>query len=111
MLGTLYAMLSVMDTVGSLLAGPIMANGLKLSLRLRDIWRGMPYIFSFLFCGVTAVILLRLRVSDVLLAAQDEGRQNGEQQHERFVDEQDEPTELYGENEGQEVISENDIMR
>lgn len=62
MVGTLYSTLSTMDTFGSLLAGPVMAQGLKMSVRLGGIWRGMPYIFSFVLCGLTAVVLMRLRI-------------------------------------------------
>lgn len=57
MIGTLFTTLSMMDTLGSLLAGPIVAKTFSWSMRLDGIWKGLPYIMSFLIC-VGAVLAL-----------------------------------------------------
>lgn len=57
MIGTLYTTLSMMDTMGSLLAGPIVAKTFSWSMRLDGIWKGMPYVMSFILCGVAALAL------------------------------------------------------
>ncbi|KAK1570186.1 major facilitator superfamily domain-containing protein [Colletotrichum navitas] len=59
MVGTLFTTLSMMDTLGSLLAGPIVAKTFSWSLRLDGIWKGMPYVMSFIICGLASIALSR----------------------------------------------------
>lgn len=59
MIGTLFTTLSIMDTLGSLLAGPIVAKTFSWSLRLDGIWKGMPYVMSFIICGLASLALAR----------------------------------------------------
>lgn len=56
-LGSLYSTLSIMDTAGSLLAGPLLAQALKWSISLGNGWSGLPYILSSLLCGAAAIVL------------------------------------------------------
>ncbi|KAK2026626.1 putative MFS transporter [Colletotrichum zoysiae] len=59
MVGTLFTTLSMMDTLGSLLAGPIVAKTFSWSMRLDGIWKGMPYVMSFIICGLASLALSR----------------------------------------------------
>ncbi|KAK1990799.1 putative MFS transporter [Colletotrichum falcatum] len=59
MVGTLFTTLSMMDTLGSLLAGPIVAKTFSWSMRLDGIWKGMPYVMSFVICGLASLALSR----------------------------------------------------
>ncbi|POR33116.1 MFS general substrate transporter [Tolypocladium paradoxum] len=63
MIGTLFTTLAMMDTTGSLLAGPMVAGSFSWSMRLSGIWRGMPYIFSFILCALATLALARVRLS------------------------------------------------
>ncbi|KAJ5971438.1 MFS general substrate transporter [Penicillium vulpinum] len=59
MMGTLYSTLALMDTLGSLLAGPMMSWAFRWGMNLGGVWLGMPYIISAALCGaMTAVIFL-----------------------------------------------------
>ncbi|KAK2037263.1 MFS general substrate transporter [Colletotrichum somersetense] len=59
MVGTLFTTLSMMDTLGSLLAGPIVAKTFGWSMRLDGIWKGLPYVMSFIICGLASLALSR----------------------------------------------------
>ncbi|KAK1969086.1 putative MFS transporter [Colletotrichum sublineola] len=59
MVGTLFTTLSMMDTLGSLLAGPIIAKTFSWSMRLDGIWKGMPYVMSLIICGLASLALSR----------------------------------------------------
>ncbi|KAF4869877.1 MFS efflux pump atnC [Colletotrichum siamense] len=65
MVGTLFTTLSMMDTLGSLLAGPIVARTFSWSMRLDGIWKGMPYIMSFAMCGLASLALYRAGHADL----------------------------------------------
>ncbi|CEJ94628.1 hypothetical protein VHEMI10146 [[Torrubiella] hemipterigena] len=65
-LGSIYSTLSLMDTVGSLVAGPVLAQALKWGIRWGGIWRGLPYIFSSALCGAAAVALLASRAHKII---------------------------------------------
>ncbi|EHA52745.1 hypothetical protein MGG_15121 [Pyricularia oryzae 70-15] len=66
MVGTLYTTLSIMDTLGSLLAGPVVAGIFGWSMRLDGVWKGMPYLVSFVLCGLASVALSCLGFLDSL---------------------------------------------
>ncbi|KAF4828414.1 MFS efflux pump atnC [Colletotrichum tropicale] len=65
MVGTLFTTLSMMDTLGSLLAGPIVARTFSWSMRLDGIWKGMPYVMSFATCGLASLALSRAGHADL----------------------------------------------
>lgn len=56
-LGSIYSTLSIMDTAGALVAGPILAQALKWSINLGHGWSGLPYLFASVLCGAGAVVL------------------------------------------------------
>lgn len=56
-LGSIYSTLSIMDTAGSLVAGPILALALKWSISLGHGWSGLPYMFASILCGAGAAVL------------------------------------------------------
>lgn len=64
MVGTLFTTLSMMDTAGSLLAGPIVAQAFSWSMRIEGMGKGIPYIMSFIGCALASLALHRVR-SDV----------------------------------------------
>ncbi|KAH8847937.1 hypothetical protein MCOR31_005551 [Pyricularia oryzae] len=55
-----------MDTLGSLLAGPVVAGIFGWSMRLDGVWKGMPYLVSFVLCGLASVALSCLGFLDSL---------------------------------------------
>ncbi|KAF3811975.1 Efflux pump ustT [Colletotrichum gloeosporioides] len=65
MVGTLFTTLSMMDTLGSLLAGPIVARTFSWSMRLDGIWKGLPYVMSFAMCGLASLALSRAGHADL----------------------------------------------
>ncbi|KAF0325165.1 MFS multidrug transporter [Colletotrichum asianum] len=65
MVGTLFTTLSMMDTLGSLLAGPIVARTFSWSMRLDGIWKGLPYIMSFAMCDLASLALYRAGHADL----------------------------------------------
>ncbi|KAJ6442834.1 MFS transporter [Purpureocillium lavendulum] len=62
MIGTLFTTLAIMDTIGSLLAGPTVAATFSWSLRLGGVLRGMPYLFAFILCGLATLALMQVRL-------------------------------------------------
>ncbi|KAI7553027.1 hypothetical protein KC331_g1507 [Hortaea werneckii] len=62
MIGTLYTMISVMDTLGSLSAGPFVAEAFKWGIHWGGVWQGLPYMLSFAFCGLGAILMHRIHV-------------------------------------------------
>ncbi|RMZ03678.1 hypothetical protein D0864_02902 [Hortaea werneckii] len=64
MIGTLYTMISVMDTLGSLSAGPLVAEAFKWGMHLDGVWHGLPYMLSFAFCGLGALLMHRIHLKE-----------------------------------------------
>lgn len=72
MIGTLYTMISVMDTLGSLSAGPLVAEAFKWGMHLGGVWHGLPYMLSFTFCGLGAFLMHRIHLGeDVKVTSRD----------------------------------------
>ncbi|KAM3470136.1 hypothetical protein MY8738_009862 [Beauveria namnaoensis] len=64
MIGTLLTSVAIMDTTGALLAGPIVAKTFSWSLTLHGVGRGLPYLCSFLLCGLATIMLFQIRSVD-----------------------------------------------
>lgn len=64
MVGTLLTSVAMMDTTGSLLAGPVVAQTFSLSLNLDGVGRGLPYLCSFILCGLATAALFNVRSVD-----------------------------------------------
>jgi hypothetical protein len=62
MLGTLYSTVSVMDTIGSLLAGPAMSLAFKWGMRLGGFWVGLPYLVSTCLGAFVTYLTLFVRL-------------------------------------------------
>lgn len=71
MIGTLFTTLSMMDTLDSLLAGPLVAKTFGWSMRLDGIWKGLPYIMSFLICIGAVLALFGADAAGLLVGADD----------------------------------------
>lgn len=59
--GSVYTALAIMNTIGVLIAGPLMAESLKWSVGLHGVLKGLPYFFSSIICGLAAAVVLALR--------------------------------------------------
>ncbi|PWY81907.1 MFS general substrate transporter [Aspergillus heteromorphus CBS 117.55] len=62
MMGALYSTLALMDTLGSLLAGPMMAWAFRWGMQLGGVWLGMPYLVSAVLCGGMAGLVFWIRL-------------------------------------------------
>lgn len=71
MIGTLFTTLCMMNTIGSLIAGPIVAGTFSWSLRLGGILRGMPFIFPFVLCGLATLALMQVKLPSRLAIADE----------------------------------------
>lgn len=60
MIGTLFTTLAMMDTTGSLLAGPMVAGTFSWSLKFTGMARGLPYMFSLVICSLAMLALARV---------------------------------------------------
>ena len=58
MIGILFTTLAMMDTAGSLMAGPVVAWSFGWSLGLEGVWRGLPYMVSCALCVVATGLLV-----------------------------------------------------
>ncbi|KAI1846331.1 hypothetical protein JX266_007536 [Neoarthrinium moseri] len=61
-IGRLYALISVMEGVGTLLAGPGMAWAFRWGMSLGPAWLGIPFGFSSILFALIAVIVFRVKV-------------------------------------------------
>lgn len=73
MIGTPFTTLSMVDTLGSLLAEPIVAKTFSWSMRLDGIWKGLPYIMSFLICVEAVLALFGADSAGLPVGADDNG--------------------------------------
>ncbi|CAG8898198.1 unnamed protein product [Penicillium egyptiacum] len=62
MIGTLYSALALMNTLGSLLAGPMMSLAFRWGVNLGGAWLGMPYLISAALCGAMTMIMFLIRL-------------------------------------------------
>ncbi|KAL5041272.1 hypothetical protein BDW71DRAFT_201512 [Aspergillus fruticulosus] len=62
MMGALYSTLAIMDTVGSLLAGPLMSSAFRWGMDLGGAWLGMPYLISAGLCLLMTVVIFMIHV-------------------------------------------------
>jgi hypothetical protein len=61
MVGTLMTSMAMMDTMGALLAGPVVAQTFSWSLPLDGVGRGLPFLCSFLLCGLATIAVFQVR--------------------------------------------------
>ncbi|KAL3428495.1 MFS multidrug transporter [Phlyctema vagabunda] len=62
----LYTAVTVFDTLGSLISGPILAVLYQWGMRLGGGWIGMPFFVAGILTGLTAVLLWLVNISNVL---------------------------------------------
>ncbi|PWY76005.1 MFS general substrate transporter [Aspergillus sclerotioniger CBS 115572] len=62
MMGVLYSTLAIMETIGSLLAGPSMAWAFRLGMNLGGVWLGMPYLISAALCASMTAVIFMIRL-------------------------------------------------
>lgn len=77
-LGTVFTLLSLMDTVGALFAGPIDALIMKRALRMEGLWKGLPFMFALACCTMSTFALAYVKPKShvVLEQAEDEERRS-----------------------------------
>ena len=92
-IGALYTAMSVMDTIGSLLAGPSLALAFKWGMHLGGFWLGMPFLWSTALCGMVACMIDAVRLPREQSAAEEESEH-------LFVVSVEDPDEAAGEEDG-----------
>lgn len=60
-LSTIYTLLSVMSSIGSLVAGPLLAGVYHLGMVLGDAWLGLPFLFAAALYGLALVAISSVR--------------------------------------------------
>lgn len=67
MVGTLYTAISVADSLGMMIAGPLVAGaygkGLQLGEQWGPQWRGLPWLTSFAFCAVATIAMAKIQIA------------------------------------------------
>lgn len=61
-IGRLYAIISVMEGLGSLVAGPGMAWAFRLGMSLGEWWLGLPFGFAALLFFMVSIVLFSIRI-------------------------------------------------
>ncbi|CAI7635910.1 unnamed protein product [Penicillium palitans] len=62
-LSTTYTLLSVMSSIGSLVAGPLLAGVYHLGMVLGDTWLGLPFLFAAALYGLALVAISAVKVT------------------------------------------------
>ncbi|RAL03342.1 putative MFS transporter [Aspergillus ibericus CBS 121593] len=65
MMGALYSTLAIMETTGSLLAGPSMSWAFRWGMDLGGVWLGMPYLISAGLCALMTAVIFMIRLEPV----------------------------------------------
>ncbi|PYI01625.1 MFS general substrate transporter [Aspergillus sclerotiicarbonarius CBS 121057] len=65
MIGALYSTLAMMQTTGSLLAGPSMSWAFRWGMELGGVWLGMPYLASAVLCASMMAVIFMIRLEPV----------------------------------------------
>ncbi|KAI0391243.1 major facilitator superfamily domain-containing protein [Xylariaceae sp. FL0594] len=58
----LYALISVLEGIGSLVAGPGMAWAFRVGIGLGGLWLGLPYVFAGILFAIALVTVFSIRV-------------------------------------------------
>jgi hypothetical protein len=61
-IGRLYAVIAVMEGVGSLVAGPGMAIAFRAGMKIGEAWLGLPFLVATLLFGGVAGVLFWVKV-------------------------------------------------
>ena len=74
-LGTVYAAITVMSSIGIVIAGPMMAATFRWGMRLGDFWLGMPFLVAAALyaLAVLAVGVTRLDEETIRRLSQEDG--------------------------------------
>ena len=68
----LYTVISIVETIGSLYAGPMIAWCFSTGMRLKGLWLGLPYIWIAAIFGMVFVVMLFVRAPEHVSEEQDE---------------------------------------
>lgn len=60
--GTLFTAISVLETTGALVAGPLMATMFRTGLTWGESWTGLPFITASVMFTCTAIIVFSIRL-------------------------------------------------
>lgn len=61
-IGRLYALISVMEGIGSLMAGPGMAWALRLGISLGPAWLGIPFAFAGTLFSLVSIAVFSIKI-------------------------------------------------
>lgn len=62
-IGTLFNTIAMLQTVGSIIAGPLLANSFKLGLELDGFWIGLPFVIGGCLVTLGAIIIWSVDIS------------------------------------------------
>ncbi|RDW89025.1 hypothetical protein BP6252_01057 [Coleophoma cylindrospora] len=71
-IGTLFNTISLLQTAGSIIAGPLLANTFKLGLKLDGIWIGLPFMVAGCLLSFAAVVIWTITVTTKSVAGQED---------------------------------------
>ncbi|RDW94397.1 hypothetical protein BP5796_00160 [Coleophoma crateriformis] len=71
-IGTLFNTISLLQTAGSIIAGPLLANTFKLGLKMDGIWIGLPFMIAGCLLSFAAVVIWSITVTTKSVAGQDD---------------------------------------
>ena len=60
--GRLYAVIAVIEGIGSLVAGPGMAAAFRIGMKLGTGWLGLPFLVAAILFGGIAIVVFGIRV-------------------------------------------------
>jgi hypothetical protein len=61
-IGRLYALISVAEGIGSLVAGPGMALAFRVGMSWGQVWLGLPFGFAALLFALVSIIVFSVKV-------------------------------------------------
>ena len=64
-IGRLYACISLVQGIGSLVTALGMAWALRLGIRLGERWLGLPFAFAAVLLAVVAVVVFSIKIKNV----------------------------------------------
>jgi hypothetical protein len=68
---TMYTTISVFETMGSIIAGPLLAGAFRIGLKLGGAWIGLPFLAAGCLFGSAAVIVISINLSSLEHTASD----------------------------------------
>jgi hypothetical protein len=65
-MGTLYNTIAVTETIGTIIAGPLLSMSFRRGLEMGGLWIGLPFIIAGVLFSAAAIIVYIVRLPDPL---------------------------------------------